>query len=197
MFAEYKETTDLLVAAFGKKRLVDDLAADDFEKLRADMAKRWGPVRLGNAITRVKSVFKYGVDNGLIDTAVRYGSEFKKPDKAGSASIGANGEKMLSRRLRRMIDAADVQLRAMILLGLNAGYGNNGHLATLPLTTVNRNSNWLTFARPKPASTAAAGSGQKPRRRCAAIAERPAPRLETDAGLTFINSARVAVGPQH
>src|ERR1700722_16852729 len=60
MFVEYKEITDLLVSAFGKDRLVDDLAADDFEALRAEMAKRWGPVRLGNAITRVKSVFKYG-----------------------------------------------------------------------------------------------------------------------------------------
>src|SRR5262245_52900280 len=50
MFAEYRETTDLLVATFGKARPVEDLAADDFEKLRADMAERWGPVRLGNAI---------------------------------------------------------------------------------------------------------------------------------------------------
>jgi hypothetical protein len=31
------------------------------------MAKRWGPVRLGNNITRVTSVFKYAYDAGLID----------------------------------------------------------------------------------------------------------------------------------
>src|SRR5215813_10574168 len=48
MFQEYKETTDLLVATFGKDRTVEDLAADDFETLRAQMAERWGPVRLGN-----------------------------------------------------------------------------------------------------------------------------------------------------
>src|SRR5262245_51325454 len=77
MFQEYRETTDLLVATFGKTRLVDDLAADDFEKLRATMAERWGPVRLGNGITRVKSVFKYGLDNGLIEKPVRYGGEFR------------------------------------------------------------------------------------------------------------------------
>src|SRR5262249_50101787 len=70
-FMEYRETTDLLVAAFGKTRLVDDLAAADFAKLRAEMVDRWGPVRLGNAITRAKSVFKFGVDNGLIERAVR------------------------------------------------------------------------------------------------------------------------------
>ncbi len=71
MYQEYKDTTNLLVAAFGKCRSVDDLVADDFERLRATMAERWGPVRLGNAITRVKSVFKYGLDNGLIEKAIR------------------------------------------------------------------------------------------------------------------------------
>src|SRR5262249_26552041 len=71
MFAEYKETTDLVVAAFGKDRMVEDLAADDFEGLRAAMAERWGPVRLGNAITRVKSVFKYGLDNALMERTPR------------------------------------------------------------------------------------------------------------------------------
>src|SRR5262245_44861895 len=81
-FVDYKKTTDLIVAAFGANRLVDDLAADDFESLRASMARKWGPVRLGNAITRVKSAFKYGTDNGLIERAVRYGTEFRKPGKS-------------------------------------------------------------------------------------------------------------------
>jgi hypothetical protein len=40
MFQEYKEITDLIVAAFGKTRLVDNVAADDFEQLRAQMAER-------------------------------------------------------------------------------------------------------------------------------------------------------------
>src|SRR5262245_10582566 len=81
-FRDYKEVTDIIVSAFGANRLVKDLAADDFATLRATMAKKWGPVRLGNGITRVKSVFKYGTDNGVIERTVRYGSEFNKPDKA-------------------------------------------------------------------------------------------------------------------
>ena len=82
MFGEYKVTTDRLVATFGKTRRVDDLAADDFEALRADLAKQFGPVRLGNEITRVKSVFKYAAENDLLSRPVRYGSEFKKPAKS-------------------------------------------------------------------------------------------------------------------
>jgi hypothetical protein len=115
MFEEYRQTTALLVAAFGKGRLVDNLAAADFEALRAALAERWGPVRLGNAITRVKSVFKCGTDNGLIDKPVRYGSEFRKPDKAVlRRRRAASGARMLEAdEVRRLLDAADVPLRAM------------------------------------------------------------------------------------
>jgi hypothetical protein len=161
MFGDYREVTDLIVAAFGKTRLVDDLAADDFEGLRARMAERWGPVRLGNAITRVKSIFKYAFDNGLIDKPVRFGGEFHKPDKAVLRRHRAqNGAKMLeAHELRRMIaelegkkvetGQTDEQtgkrktvtlqpnpsLRAMVLLGVNAGFGNHD-IATLPLSAL-------------------------------------------------------------
>src|SRR5262249_39431435 len=46
-WAEYKATTDLLVANFGKQRLAADLDPDDFAKLRNKMAAKWRPHRLG------------------------------------------------------------------------------------------------------------------------------------------------------
>ena len=150
MFQEYKDTTDRLIADFGKERLVEDLAADDFETLRASMAERWGPVRLGNAITRVKSVFKYALDNGLIERAPRYGSEFRKPDKAVLRRHRAEaGAKMLEATpLRKLIEAAGVPLRAMILLGINAGFGNHD-CATLPLSALDLDGGWVDYPRPK------------------------------------------------
>jgi integrase len=194
MFTEYKGTTDLLVATFGANRLVDDLAADDFEGLRAVMAKRWGPVRLGNMITRVKSVFKYGTDNGLIKQAVRCGSEFRKPDKAVLRRHPAQaGEKMMEAdQLCRRIEAAAVPLRAMILLGVNAGFGNHD-VATLPMSAVNLDSGWLDFPRPKTGIP----------RRCplwpetvaairAALAERLRPLGYEDCGRVFLNSRGTA-----
>src|SRR5262249_39106257 len=56
MWAEYKATTDLLVENFGRSRLVADLGPEDCAALRNKMAKRWGPIRLGNTIQRVRSV---------------------------------------------------------------------------------------------------------------------------------------------
>jgi integrase len=188
--AEYRATTDRLVSTFGKTRLVDDLAADDFEALRDAMAKQWGPVRLGNEITRVKSVFKYAADNGLIDRQVGFGSEFKKPGKAvlRRHKAGNGGNMMEADELRRLLDAADVQPRAMILLGVNAGFGPTD-CATLPLDAVDLDAGWIDYARPK------TGIG----RRCplwpetvkalrAAIAERPEPRQDGLEKLVFITA---------
>ncbi len=188
MFGEYRDTTDLLVAAFGKTRLVDDLAADDFESLRATMAERWGPVRLGNAITRVKSVFKYALDNGLIDKPVRFGGEFRKPDKAVLRRHRAtNGARMLEAdELRRLIDAASVPLRAMVLLGLNAGFGNHD-IATLPLSALDFDAGWVDFPRPKTGIARRCPLWQETAAALRAVlAERPVAKDQADSGLVFL-----------
>jgi integrase len=189
---EYREVTDMIVAAFGKLRPVKDLAADDFEKLRHAMAERWGPVRLANAVTRAKSVFKYGFDNGLLDRPPRYGSEFKKPDKAVLRRHRAQaGEKMLEPgQLRKLIAEAGVPLRAMVLLGVNCGFGN-ADCATLPLSAVDLDGGRLNYPRPKTGIA----------RRCplwpetveairAALAGRPEPKGEESAALAFLTSRR-------
>ena len=187
-FSEYKEVTDLLVNKFGKTRLIDDLAAKDFAGLRAGLVKRWGPVRLANTITRIRTVFKYGTDNGLIEKAVRFGTEFVKPDRATMRRHRAkSGPKMLeSEQLRLLLDAlegkeavlrcaepshgekqekvtlpANPQLRAMVLLGLNCGFGNTD-IANLPMKALDLKSGWVDFPRRRPGSPGAAPSGPRP-----------------------------------
>lgn len=149
-FAEYKTTTDRLVKRFEGTRLVEDLAADDFESLRAELAKLYGPVRLGNEITRVKTVFKYAQDNDLLDRPVRLGSEFKKPGKAVlRRHKAANGGNMMEAdEIRKMIDAAPTQIKAMLLLMVNCGFGPMD-CATLPLASVKLDSAWIDYPRPK------------------------------------------------
>lgn len=149
-FNEYKATTDRLVATFGKNRIVDDLASDDFEALRADMARVWGPVRLGNEVQKVRTAFKYAFECGLLDRPVRFGPQFRKP----SASVlrrhrAARGQRMLEAfELRRLIELAPTPLKAMILLGVNCGLGNHD-IAALPISAIDLRSAWLDFPRPK------------------------------------------------
>src|SRR5262249_45508380 len=105
---DYKCTCELLVARFGKSRLVADLRPDDFERLRGAMAKKWGPVTLGNAIQRVRVVLKYASDNGFIDRPVQYGQEFKRPSqKVLRINRARKGPKLFTAdEIRGMIDAA-------------------------------------------------------------------------------------------
>jgi integrase len=187
---EYPATTDRLIAQFGGTRLVDDLAADDFEALRDELAKQYGPVRLGNEIQKVRSVFKYGFESGLMERPVRYGPQFKKPSAGVLRRHRAkNGEKMLEAdQLRQLLDKAGPQVKAMLLLGVNAGFGNHD-VATLPLSALDMDAGWINYPRPKTGIP----------RRCPlwpetvvalreAIAERPEPRQEEAAGLVFVTT---------
>lgn len=186
-FAEYKATTDLLIATFGVNRLVDDLAADDFAQLRSKMTAKWGPTRMVNEIVRVKGVFKYGTDNGLIEKAVRYGSEFKPPSRSVLRRHRAKSPaKMLeAAEVRAIIDVAGVQMKAMILLGVNCGLGNTD-IAEFLYHHVNLNAGTLDYPRPKTGIA----------RRCplwpetvealkAVEGNRPKPRNHEDVGHVF------------
>jgi integrase len=187
-FSDYHGTCKRIGDAFGLTRRVDDLAADDFERLRAELAKTWGPVALGNQVQRVRTVFKYAFEAGLIATPVRYGPAFKRPSRKVLRKLRAKkGPRMFEAAdLRRMIDTAGVQLRAMILLGVNCGFGN-ADVGTLPLSALNLDGGWASYPRPKTGVV----------RRCplwpetvaavhAALAKRPAPKAEAEAGLVFI-----------
>jgi integrase len=181
-FAEYRTTTDRLIAKFGKDRPVDDLDSEDFQSLRADIAKQWGPVRLGNEVQRVRTVFKHGKKRDLIP------EEFKKPSKAVLRKHRAtNGDRMFkAAEVRALLDHAGPQLRAMILLGINAGFGN-ADCGALPKSAVDLDTGWIRFPRPKTGIA----------RRCplwpetvealkAAIAERPMPKDAADTDLVFV-----------
>jgi integrase len=188
-FGEYKATTDRLVATFGNGRLVDDLAASDFEALRADMAKTWGPVRLGAEIQKVRTVFKYGYEAGLIDKPFRFGPQFVKPSAGVMRRHRAKtGAKMLEAgEVRRLIAAAPVPVGAVILLGINAGFGNTD-IAELPLSALDLDGGWISYPRPKtgiprrcplwPETVAALRE---------ALAHGPTPRAPEAAGRVFVN----------
>jgi integrase len=185
---EYHETCAMLVSQLGKARLVADLGPGDFARLRDGMTKRWGPVRVGNAVQRVRSVFKYAYAAGLIAAPVRYGPEFARPSKKTLRLQRARqGARLLTAdEIRRMIDGAGQPLLAMILLGINCGLGNSD-CGNLPLTALDLDNGWMDFPRPK--------TGMP--RRCSlwpetvkalreALANRPHPKDAAEAGLAFV-----------
>jgi hypothetical protein len=132
-WAKYKEVTDLIVSRSGRSRAAVDLRPDDFTGLKNAMAKRWGPLRVGDFVQHVRSVFKHAYDAEVIDKPVRFGPGFARPSQKTLRLHRAKpGPKLFTAdEVRRMIDAAGLPLKAMILPGVNCGYGNHD-VATLP-----------------------------------------------------------------
>lgn len=189
---EYDGTCARIVKAFGRDRLVEDLDAHDFASLRASIAEQWGLVRLSNEIGRVRTIFKYGYEVGLIKQPMRFGPEFKKPERSVMRKHRARqGSRMFTAdELNRLLKAASVPMKAMILLGLNCGYGNTD-VADLPTSALDLDGGWIHFPRPK--------TGIE--RRCKlwpetiealrkALDERPNPKHEEDAEAVFLTARR-------
>jgi len=187
-FAEYLGTCKTLVAAFGRNRLVDDLAADDFQSLRAALSKQYGPHRLGGEVQRTRTLFKFADDFGLIDRKIRFGPTFKRPSKRiMRAHRQKSPPKMFEAAdLQAIIDTADQPMRAMIFLAINCGFGNHD-VGTLPMSALDLKADWVNFPRPKTAIE----------RRCPlwpetiraiqeSIEQRPTPKLSEHSKLVFV-----------
>jgi integrase len=195
-WVDYQETGQRICDAFGRERLAADVGGDDFEAFRNQLAKKWSPVTLGNELNRVRVLFKWAYDSGLLDRPMRFGPGFKRPSKKVLRIERAKkGPKMFeAESIRRLLGlspwrlAANQPLAAMILLGVNCGFGNND-VGTLPLSAVNLEAGWIDFARPKtgiprrcklwPETVAALRE---------ALARRPEAKKPEDAGLFFITS---------
>ncbi len=125
-FPSYYDTCLRFANAVGKTRAVDDLRPDDFNNYRAAITKKWGPVSVANEVQRVRSLFKYGFEAGLMERPVLFGPLFKKPKRR---DLRLARQKAAPRffdadQIRLMLDSAKPQMKAMIFLAINCGWGN-------------------------------------------------------------------------
>jgi integrase len=187
---KYKQVTDLLIAHLGRARVVADLGPDDFAALRKKMSKRWGPLRVRDFIQHIRSVFKHALEAELIDRPIRFGPGFARPSKKTLRLERARkGPRMFeAEEIRRMLDAAGSSLKAMILLGVNCGFGN-ADCGTLPLSALDLDRGWVSFPRPKTGiprrSPLWPETVQASRE---ALAKRPTPKDPADAAKVFITA---------
>jgi integrase len=133
-------------------------------------------------------VFGFAFKDGLVDHPVKFGASFAKPSrKMIRQAKNAAGSRMIEADvLRKIIDAVSGQMKAMILLGLNCGFGQND-AANLPLGALDLEGGWVNFPRPKtaidrrcplwPETTAALRE---------AISVRPDPKDDADDRLVFL-----------
>src|SRR5262249_3164538 len=126
--------------------------------------------------------------NRLIDRPVRYGQGFKRPSrKTLRLDKAKKGAKLFTaEEIRSLLEAAGVHLRAMLLLGINCGYGN-ADCGALPQRAVDLEGRRIDSPRPKtgiprrcplwPETVAAIRES---------LASRPGPKKAEHADLVFV-----------
>jgi integrase len=138
----------------GGERRWDDLRPDDFRRYRLHLYDHYGVHAITRAITIVRSMFRQAYECDVIDRPVKYGSHFDKPSvkemrKHRGRSERSNGKRLFTaEQLRALLGVDDRQLKAMILLGINGGFGNTD-CAELPLNSVDWEAGVIEYERSK------------------------------------------------
>lgn len=147
-FQDYYDNCKRVLKVLGTNTHLESLRPTDFAKLRAHFAKTHGAVTLWGDISRTRVLFNYAAKN--FDTRVNYGDSFQKPTRRVLRRVRQQKPRRLftAPELRAIIKAARVQMRAMIYLGVNCGFGNND-CAMLTFSALDLKRGWINFPRPK------------------------------------------------
>jgi integrase len=189
-WAEYHLASDRIVASFGRARAVADWRPADFGKLRATVAKTLGPAALSKFVALTKTIFAFGFEAELMAAPVRYGGAFDKPPKKVMRLVRHQRARRLipAADLWKLLDAAGVQLRAMLLLGINCGFGQKD-CSDLQRSALDVSAKWIDSPRLK---TGIARRAPLWPETVEALSEvnrtRPDPRDLADPGCVFITS---------
>jgi integrase len=154
-------------------------------------------VKIGGEVNKTRMVFKYGVQQGLIEKPVQFGN-FKRTDRKTlrvhrAKQRAEHGPRMFAHEeLRRIIDAAPQPLRSMVYLGINGGLSNMD-VATLYFGALDLEGAWLNFPRGKTGTPRRIPLWQET---VASIrdylATRPEPKSAEDAQLVFLTPHRLS-----
>ncbi|PAY16653.1 hypothetical protein CKO51_25420 [Rhodopirellula sp. SM50] len=154
---DYQKAGQMIANFFGKARLVATLDTPDFSRLRSNFPESWAPATVNNQIARISAIFNFAYDEGKVDRPIRKGKNFKRVSRKRQRLERAKKPKRLfdAVELHRLIGAADFQLKAMILLGINCGYGN-ADCGRLEIPTIDFKRSWIEDLRQKTAVERAA-----------------------------------------
>lgn len=124
-----------------------------FTQIHAKWKAKHSVAQLFKRITVVRMAFRWLRENNFISELPKWG-DFKQP-KAKELKKAANlwhqasgGASFDAAEVKRLLAGADTQMRAMILLAINGGYGNSD-CSELPVALVDFQGGWIDYARGK------------------------------------------------
>jgi integrase len=148
---EYKRTCDRLTAILGKFTPLANLEPPHFAKLRAELSGQMSATTLKGQLIRLRSIFSYAYDAGLVDQPLRFGPSMKAPAirLLRQAKVASRDSKLFApSEIRTLANSAKGYMKPAIWLGINCGLGNTD---VCNLQWSNINGPWLDFPRPKTA----------------------------------------------
>jgi len=151
MFKDYHRVSKEVAKFFSKGRKLDSLRPGDFDRYRNSLPDTWGPVTINNQLRMVRTLFKFANDVEATPREIRYKLGLKsvsrsiiRKDEASKAT-----KEFSAAEVWALLDnAATKQMRAFILLGLNAAYGT-ADLSRLRIDQIDFENEWLGEARGK------------------------------------------------
>jgi len=144
--SDIERTLDKLCKFIGPTRPLASLKSEDYGAWCADMAKTNGAVSMGNHVMRVRAFLKWAVGEDLIAKIPPHGLEKPTAKELRKARKAQKSRLFESAEIQRLLKYASPPMRAMILLAVNAGMGNED-LALLK--TSNVKDEWLDCPRVK------------------------------------------------
>jgi hypothetical protein len=93
----YHCTGQRLIRKLGSNRSAASITPGAWTDYRAKLAMTLGPVSLGNEIQRVRTIYKWGYEAGLLEVPMRFGPDFAKPSrKTMRLVIAEKGDKLFT-----------------------------------------------------------------------------------------------------
>lgn len=138
----------LLVSSLGRHTTVESLTPNDFARLRSELAKRVALSTVLITIQRCRVFFAWALKNNHIRAKANFGSGFDKPT---AMSLEREKQERPVRfysieDLTTLYKAATPQMRCLMLLGLNGGFGNKD-IGTMEAKHIQ--DGWIRFTRSK------------------------------------------------
>jgi len=116
----YDQTSLLrdFVRFVGSNRVISDISTVDLQNYRKKLIKTGkSPNTINNRITTVKAMYNWAVDNEIIDHSPRLRAVKKiTPQKGEKPTFTID-------QIQTLLENANIQMKAMIWLGLNCGFG--------------------------------------------------------------------------
>jgi integrase len=153
-FVEYRTGVKLLLDSLGRGKVVSAITPVDFNPLRKTIDETYGYHGRVKFMKIIRMIFAWGFNNRHITVPVIFGDYFSLPSKkelrrSRREHQEENGMRMFTaKEILAQLDAASEKMKAMILLGINCGYGNTD-CGTLKIEEINFGTRIINRSRAK------------------------------------------------